>query len=180
MHIGQRPTPGPAVQKIFFSFPPCLGGEEAGIKLIDVLCILCTVLPTAFPIVTSLEPCNSRTCTVPETLPDNVTFECTVNSQVAPIWEIARSPYLSSQLPLRGSSIQILSGSNLLKNQGYLIRRTSQTSSTLDITQQARQVHASIQVRCIQFGESENIASDYYYVFTYGKPIIIQLHSSVV
>ena len=138
--------------------------------------------PTALPSVTSLEPCISRTCTVPETLPDNVTFECTVNlpAMPEPVWEIAHSPYLSSQLPLRSIGLQIISGSNLLKNQGYLLRSTSQTSSTLDITQQARQVHASIQVRCIQFGESENIASDYYYVFTYGKPIIIQLHSSVV
>ena len=102
-----------------------------------------------------------------------------MHSQVAPVWEIARSPYLSSQLPLRRAGLQIFSGSNRLKNQGYLLRSTSQTSSTLDITQQARQVHASIQVQCIQFGEFENIASDYYYVFTYGKPIIIQLHSSV-
>lgn len=140
------------------------------------------VHPTAFPIVTSLKPCDSYTCTVPITLPDNVTFECAVNSPAMsdPIWEIDRSQYLSSQLPLKNIRWHISSGSNLLKSQGYLLKNTFQNSSTLDITQQARQEHNPIiQVRCIQFAEFENTASDYYYIFTYGKPVIAQLHSTL-
>ena len=126
--------------------------------------------PTALPTVTSLKPCYSRTCTVPQTLPDNVTFECAVNlPPTSPIWEITRSQYFSGVLPLKNLGLHISSGSNLLESQGYLLRNTFQNSSTLDITQQARQEHAQIQVRCIQFAEFEIVASDYYYVFTYGK-----------
>ena len=126
------------------------------------------LLPTALPSVTSLEPCNSRTCTVPKTLQANVTFECVLNSPAmsGPIWEIARS---SSQLPLKNHGLQIIFASNLLQNQGYLLKNPFQNYSTLDITKQARQEHTQIRVQCIEFAETENVASDDYYVFTYGK-----------
>ena len=129
------------------------------------------LLPTALPSVTNLEPCNSRTCTVPKTLPDNVTLECVLNSPAmsGPIWEITRS---SSQLPLKNHGnhgLQIIFTSNLLQNQGYLLQNPFQNYSTLDITKQARQEYAQIRVQCIEFVETENVASDYYYVFTYGK-----------
>ena len=129
------------------------------------------LLPTALPSVTSLKPCNSHNCIVPKTLPDNVTFECTVYSPSTsgPIWEIARSQYLSSQLPLKHHGLQISSGSNLLKSQGYSLKKPFQNFSTLDISQQARQDHAQIRVQCIEFAEFENMAGDYHYVFTYGK-----------
>ena len=127
--------------------------------------------PTALPVVTSLKPCNSRNCTVPKTLQDNVTFECAVYSPFTsgPIWEIARSQYFISQLALKNPGLQISSGSNLLQSQGYFVRNTIQNHSILDITQQARQEHTHIQVRCIHFVDFETVASDYYYVFTYGK-----------
>ena len=83
-----------------------------------------------------------------------------------PIWEITRS---SSQLPLKNHGLQIIFTSNLLQNQGYLLKNPFQNYSTLDITKQARQKHTQIRVQCIEFAEAENVASDYYYVFTYGK-----------
>ena len=83
-----------------------------------------------------------------------------------PIWEITRS---SGQLPLKNRGLQINFASNLLQSQGYLLKGPFQNFSTLDITKQARQEHTQIQVQCIEFDETENMASDYYYVFTYGK-----------
>ena len=160
-------------------FPPLLGRRRGRRKTDRCIMYSYVLLSTALPSVTSLKPCVSRTCTVPKTFPDNVTFECAVNSPAMSdrIWEIAYSQYFSGQLPLINAGRQISSGSNQLENQGYLLQNTSQNSSTLDVTQQARQKHASIQVRCIQFAEFENTASDYYYVFTYGKPIIAQLYT---
>ena len=99
---------------------------------------------------------------MPKTLQDNVTFECTVYSPstFGPIWEIAHS---------QNHGLQISSGLNKLKSQGYLLKNSFQNFSTLDISQQARQEHTQIRVQCIEFAEFENMASDYHYVFTYGK-----------
>ena len=129
------------------------------------------LLPTGLPIVTSLKPCNSYNCIVPKTLQDNVTFECIVYSPSTsgPIWEIARSQYFISQPPLKNHGLQISSGSNLLKSHGYSLKNPFQNFSTLDISQQARQEHTQIRVQCIEFAEFENMASEYYYVFTYGE-----------
>ena len=161
-------------------FPPLPGRRGGRYKTYRCNMYSYILHPTALPSVTSLETCISRNCTVPKTFPDNVTFECAVNSPAMsdPIWEIAYSQYFSGQLPLK-NGWPISSGSNQLENQGYLLQNTSQNSSTLDITQQARQKHNPIQVRCIQLAEFEITASDYYYVFTYGKPIIAQLHSTL-
>ena len=162
-----------------FLFPPLPGRRRGGHKTDRCIMYSYVLHPTALPSVTSLKPCVSRNCTVPKTLLDNVTFECAVNSPAMsdPIWELAYSQYFSSQLPLKNIR-QISSGSKYLK-EGYLLKNTLRNSSTLDITQQARQEDNQIQVRCIQFVEYENTASDYYYVFTYGKPIIVQLHSTL-
>ena len=108
---------------------------------------------------------------MPRTLSDNVTFECTVNlpDMSSPIWEVTRSPYFNSQVPLKNPGLQISLASNRLKSKGYIVKEPSQNFSTLNITQQARQKHTPIQVQCIQYADIENMASDYFYVFTYGK-----------
>ena len=114
----------------------------------------------------SLHPCSDNTCIVPTTLLEDVTFECTVDSSAidAPIWEVTRS----------GSSGQIFPDSNVFnayRNQGYIVENPPQNNyfSMLNVTQTARQKHARITVRCIEYTVSESNSSDNYSVVTYGK-----------
>ena len=117
---------------------PLFFQERLGWHTIDG-CVMYSyvLLPTASPSVTSLKPCYSYNCIVPKTLQDNVTFECIVysTSTSCPIWEITHSQYFSSQLPLKNYGLQISSGSNLLRSQGYSLKNPFQNFSTLDISQ---------------------------------------------
>lgn len=94
-------------------------------------------------------------------------FECTVDSSAisVPIWEVARSQYSPGQI-FPDSSVF-----NAYRDQGYIVDNPPQNnrSSLLNVTQTARQKHTPITVRCIEYADSENNASDYYYVVTYGK-----------
>ena len=124
---------------------------------------------TASATVTSFEPRRNRT--VPATLPENVTFVCTVDSSV-PLWEVGHSQNLSSQLPL--THIQLQNGISFYKQRGIITEdNTSQNLSRLIITKVARQVFPLLQVRCnilnITHLNPLRCSSDCYYVVTKGK-----------
>ena len=103
---------------------------------------------------------------MPTTLLEDVTFECTVDSSAinAPIWEVNRSRSLGQIFP--DSNVF-----NTYRNQGYIVENPPQNNyfSMLNVTQTARQKHAQITVRCIEYTVSGSNFSDYYYVVTYGK-----------
>ena len=121
---------------------------------------------TGSPTVNSLHPCSDNTCIVPTTLLEDVTFECTVDSSAiyAPIWEVNRSNSTGQIFP--DSNV-----SNAYRNQGYIVENPPQNNyfSMLNVTQTARQKHAQITVRCIEYTAPKTDFSDYYYIVTYGK-----------